>query len=260
MKLEAGKEQAVAATKTYVNSLGAIALIFATTTGDAQALAELERVPEQIQAQIERSWDDVAALDTLGPVDGGTVVARGINYCTSYEVALKIRELSGLLFEAYSAADLMHGPVAAIGPGWPVFALAPSGPALEAMEAAVADVARRGARVIVVSDVAACARPRRGRSAARRRCAGMAEPARRRRPRPARGASSRSAAWSGSRQPGRALEDHAHPLSISLPAAASGTCAARRPGRRRPSRARPRALRSRSRCGDGTPSRRGSAS
>ena len=153
VKLEAGREEAVAATKTYVNSLGAIALIFATTTGDAQALAELERVPAQIEEQIERSWSEVAALDAFGPVDGGTVLARGINYCTSYEVALKIRELSGLLFEAYSAADLMHGPVAAIGPGWPVLAVAPSGPALEAMEAAVKDVARRGARLIVVSDV-----------------------------------------------------------------------------------------------------------
>ena len=97
VKLEAGKEQAVAATKTYVNSLGAVALIFATTTGDGQALAELRRLPEQIQAQIDRSWSDVAALDALGPVDGGTVIARGINYCTSYEIALKIRELSGLL-------------------------------------------------------------------------------------------------------------------------------------------------------------------
>ena len=123
VKLEAGKEQAVAATKTYVNSLGAIALIFATTTGDAQALEELRRAPEQIQAQIDRSWGDVAALDALRPCsDGGTVIARGINYCTSYQVALKIRELSGMLFEAYSAANLMHGPVAAIGPGWPAFA------------------------------------------------------------------------------------------------------------------------------------------
>ena len=54
VKLEAGKEQAVAATKTYVNSLGAIALIFATTTGDSQALAELQAVPGQIEAQLER--------------------------------------------------------------------------------------------------------------------------------------------------------------------------------------------------------------
>ncbi|HEX7525592.1 MAG TPA: SIS domain-containing protein [Gaiellaceae bacterium] len=153
VKLEAGKEQAVAATKTYVNSLGAIALIFATTTGDARALEELRRVPALIQAQLERSWADVAALDAFAGIDGGTVVARGINYCTSYEVALKIRELSGLLFEAYSAADLMHGPVAAIGAGWPVLALAPSGPALAGMEKAIEEVARRGARLIVVSDV-----------------------------------------------------------------------------------------------------------
>jgi glucosamine--fructose-6-phosphate aminotransferase (isomerizing) len=152
VKLEAGKEQAVAATKTYVNSLGAIALIFATTTGDTRALAELRAVPGQIQAQLERSWDDVAALDSFGGIDGGTVVARGINYCTSFEIALKIRELSGLLFESYSAADLMHGPVAAIGGGWPVIALAPSGPAFAAMEPAIEDVARRGARLVVISD------------------------------------------------------------------------------------------------------------
>lgn len=152
VKLEAGKEQAVAATKTYVNSLGAIALIFATTTGDTRALAELRAVPGQIQAQLERSWDDVAALDSFGGIDGGTVVARGINYCTSFEIALKIRELSGLLFESYSAADLMHGPVAAIGRGWPVIALAPSGPAFAAMEPAIEDVARRGARLVVISD------------------------------------------------------------------------------------------------------------
>jgi glutamine---fructose-6-phosphate transaminase (isomerizing) len=152
LKLEAGDEQAVAATKTYVNSLGAVALIFATTTSDGQALEELELLPSQLAAQLDRSWDDVAALDAFGGIEGGTVVARGINYCTSFEIALKIRELSGLLFESYSAADLMHGPVAAIAPGWPVLAVAPSGPALAAMADAVDAVGRRGARTIVVSD------------------------------------------------------------------------------------------------------------
>ncbi|HEX7625522.1 MAG TPA: SIS domain-containing protein [Gaiellaceae bacterium] len=154
VKLEAGREQAVAATKTYVNSLGAIALIFATTTADSQALVELQRAPAQLQEQLDRSWSDVASLERFGSIDGGTVIARGINYCTSFEIALKIRELSGLLFESYSAADLMHGPVAAIGPGWPVLAVAPSGPALSVMEQAIEDVARRGARLIVVADEA----------------------------------------------------------------------------------------------------------
>jgi glucosamine--fructose-6-phosphate aminotransferase (isomerizing) len=80
------------------------------------------------------------------------VIARGINYCTSFEIALKIRELSGLLFEAYSAADLMHGPVAAIVPGWPVIAVAPAGPPFPAMVEAVAAVGARGARTIVISE------------------------------------------------------------------------------------------------------------
>jgi glucosamine--fructose-6-phosphate aminotransferase (isomerizing) len=85
------------------------------------------------------------------------VIARGINYCTSFEIALKVRELSGLLFEAYSAADLMHGPVAAIATGWPVVAVAPSGPALPELRAAVEAVAARGARVVALTDDASLA-------------------------------------------------------------------------------------------------------
>jgi len=152
LALEAGVEQSVAATKTYVNSLGAIALLFATSTGDEGALAELARVPEQLARQLERSRGDAGQIDRLGPVEGGTVIARGVNYGTSFEIALKIRELSGLLFEAYSAADLMHGPVAAIAPGWPVIAVAPSGPALWSVEDALRNVASRGARAIVIAD------------------------------------------------------------------------------------------------------------
>ena len=152
LKLEAGDEQAVAATKTYVNSLGAVALLFATTTDDRLALGELERAPDQLARQLDRSWTDMTQLDRLGAVEGGTVIARGINYCTSFEIALKIRELSGLLFEAYSAADLMHGPVAAIARGWPVVAVAPGGPAFDAMVEAVDAVTARGARAIVIAE------------------------------------------------------------------------------------------------------------
>ncbi|HEY0415622.1 MAG TPA: SIS domain-containing protein [Gaiellaceae bacterium] len=152
LALSAGDEQAVAATKTYVNSLGAIALLFAAATDDDAALGELGRVPAQLALQIERSWEDVERLDRLDGVYGGTVVARGVNYATAYEIALKIRELSGLLFEAYSAADLMHGPVAAIGGGWPVVAVAPRGPALDSMRESLDALKERKVRLLVVSD------------------------------------------------------------------------------------------------------------
>ena len=52
-------------------------------------------MPARIAAQLERSFDDVAALDAYEAIRGGTVVARGINYGTAFEIALKIRELSG---------------------------------------------------------------------------------------------------------------------------------------------------------------------
>ena len=152
LPLEAGDELAVAATKTYINSLGAVALLFASSTRDGEALGELHAMPERIAAQIAQSREDVAALGEETPIRGGTVVARGINYGTAYEIALKIRELSGLLFEAYSSADLMHGPVAAVGQGWPVIAVAPSGPALESMEEAMRGLAARGARLLVIAD------------------------------------------------------------------------------------------------------------
>jgi glucosamine--fructose-6-phosphate aminotransferase (isomerizing) len=147
LPIEAGAEEAVAATKTYMNSLGAIALLFVATTG--AGLGELAEAPAQLARQLERSRESAEALELL---DGGTVIARGVNYGTAFEIALKIRELSGLLFEAYSGADLMHGPVAAIAPGWPVFAVAPSGPARASVEEAIEGVARRGARLIVASD------------------------------------------------------------------------------------------------------------
>jgi glucosamine--fructose-6-phosphate aminotransferase (isomerizing) len=150
--LEAGDELAVAATKTYVNSLGAVALLFAASTADGEALRELQRVPAQLALQIERSWEDARAIDRLEGIEGGTVVARGVNYATSFEIALKIRELSGLLFESYSAADLMHGPVAAIGKDWPVIAVAPRGPALQVMSEAIESLAVRRPRLLVVSD------------------------------------------------------------------------------------------------------------
>jgi glutamine---fructose-6-phosphate transaminase (isomerizing) len=147
LPLEAGDELAVAATKTYVNSLGAVALVFAAATRDAGALDELRRMPAPLARQLDRSWEV-----SVDGIDGGTVVARGVNYGTSFEIALKIRELSGLLFESYSAADLMHGPVAAIGTGWPVIAVAPSGPAFDVMAEAAVELGRRGARLLVVSD------------------------------------------------------------------------------------------------------------
>ena len=152
LPLEAGEEHAVAATKTYLNSLGAIALLFCAIGDDDVARAELERMPETLERQLALSFDTAPRLREYRNAVGATVVARGVNYGTAFEIALKIRELSGLLVEAYSPADLMHGPIAAIQRRWPVIVVAPSGPAQPSVEEIVQPLRERGARVIALSD------------------------------------------------------------------------------------------------------------
>jgi glucosamine--fructose-6-phosphate aminotransferase (isomerizing) len=155
--LEAGDERAVAATKTYLNSLGAVAMLFAAADGP-RAEAELARMPELVERQIALSTHEPPPLDAYLGTPGATVVGRGVNYGTAFEIALKIRELSGLVVEAYSPADLMHGPIAAVQPGWPVVIVAPSGPARPSVEDVVLPLRERGARILAVSDVAAVLR------------------------------------------------------------------------------------------------------
>jgi glucosamine--fructose-6-phosphate aminotransferase (isomerizing) len=155
--LEAGEERAVAATKTYMNSLGAVALLFsASDTPDARK--QLELMPGVLADQIGLSFGTEPSFAEYADAVGATVVARGVNYGTGYEVALKIRELSGLVVEAYSPADLMHGPIAAIQPGWPVLVVAPSGPARPSVEELAVPLRERGARLLAISDVAAVLR------------------------------------------------------------------------------------------------------
>ena len=153
--LEAGDERAVAATKTYLNSLGAIALLFAAIGDDSVARAELERMPGALEKQIALSFDEPPPLEEYADAVGATVVARGVNYGTAFEIALKIRELSGLVVEAYSPADLMHGPIAAIQPGWPVVVVAPTGPAHDSVVDVVPALTEREARLLAISDVPA---------------------------------------------------------------------------------------------------------
>jgi glutamine---fructose-6-phosphate transaminase (isomerizing) len=158
LAIEAGRERSVAATKTYLNSLGAVAMLFVAIGDDEVAREELLRMPEMLAAQIDLSLTEPPSLEEYRDAVGATVVARGVNYGTGFEIALKIRELSGLVTEAYSPADLMHGPIAAIQPGWPVIVVAPSGPARPSVEEVVAPLRSRGARLVAISDVKAVLR------------------------------------------------------------------------------------------------------
>lgn len=152
LPLHAGEERAVAATKTYLTSLAAVALLSATLDADEDRLAELYAAPEWIAAQVEHSLATPAELDRYRETDGGSVIARGVNLGTAFEIALKIRELSGAPFEPFSSADLLHGPIAALAPGRPAIVVGPSGPALESLRESVVKLRERRAPVVAISD------------------------------------------------------------------------------------------------------------
>jgi glucosamine--fructose-6-phosphate aminotransferase (isomerizing) len=150
LQLHAGEERAVAATKTYLNSIAAVALL--STADDPKRLGDLLEMPAKVGDQIERSLQAAGALDGYREVEGGSVVARGVNYGAAFEIALKIRELSGAQFEAFSSADLLHGPIAALKSGRPAIVIAPAGRTLASMNVALEKVRERGAEVIAISD------------------------------------------------------------------------------------------------------------
>ena len=151
LPLEAGIEKAVAATKTYSNSIAAIALLFCALTGDEKALSELLAMPERVAAQVELAFRDQAPPPLNGSATA-TVIGRGVNSSTAREVALKIRELSGLFVEAHSTAELLHGPVAALTAGSPVIGVAPPGPAFVNVVETLLEARRRGAIALAIAD------------------------------------------------------------------------------------------------------------
>jgi glucosamine--fructose-6-phosphate aminotransferase (isomerizing) len=154
LAMHAGEERAVAATKSYVNSLGALALLSAGLEGDPARVEALRRVPAALDRAIDGSARDAGpvAARLLADAPACAVVARGFNHATAFEVALKVTELTGTLASPFSGADLLHGPIGAIGAGFPVVLLAPSGAVLAQLLEVQAALRERGARVLAVAD------------------------------------------------------------------------------------------------------------
>jgi glucosamine--fructose-6-phosphate aminotransferase (isomerizing) len=152
LPLHAGEERAVAATKTYLNSIAAVALLSSVALNNEKRLRALQGAPAAVAKQIDSTLEVADRLDPYSDVESGSVVTRGVNYGTAFEIALKIRELSGAPFEAFSSADLLHGPIAAVKPGRPAIVIAPRGRTLESMRGAIEKIRERGAELIAISD------------------------------------------------------------------------------------------------------------
>ena len=153
VELGAGDERAVPATKTFTATLVALALVAGGLGEVPWEDAELDSLPTQAGALLadQASADRVAA--SLDGADRLVVTGRGLLLVAAVETALKIRETSAVLAEGISPADLSHGPIAAVGKGFPVLAVIGDPPEPGAQEM-VDTLRRRGARVLVLSPAA----------------------------------------------------------------------------------------------------------
>ncbi len=156
--LHAGAERAVAATKTYTASLAAVALLSYAMAGDPSMLDEMLKLPSWINETLVNTLALTSRMERYTFVERGVVIGRGFNYSTAFEVALKIKELTGITTVPYSSADFMHGPIASVHQGYPVIAITSHGVVHADILELIGKVRQLDADLVVISDdPAACA-------------------------------------------------------------------------------------------------------
>jgi glutamine---fructose-6-phosphate transaminase (isomerizing) len=146
----AGPELAVAATKSYVSSIVAGLAILGEWTADAELLAAVRNLPEHLANALPLDWSMIG--QALAKEDSLYVLGRGPALAIAAEAALKFKETSDFHAEAYSAAEVLHGPVALVGSRFPVLALAARDSAEDSVATVADDLAGRGAGVFATSD------------------------------------------------------------------------------------------------------------
>jgi glucosamine--fructose-6-phosphate aminotransferase (isomerizing) len=149
LELVAGEEKAVAATKTYTSQLALVALVSAIKTDGMESLAGIPAVVETV-LHTEDEIRDVAVQ--FAGIEHCAVLGRGFNHSTAFEWALKLQELTYVVAQPFSTADFLHGPVAVVEHGYPVFGVAILGEVSEDVASALARAADAGGRVVSVTN------------------------------------------------------------------------------------------------------------
>lgn len=146
----AGPEHAVAATKTFVASCVTLLCLLAEWSDDDALKSALSALPEAAQRAANIRWDSL--LTSLSGQSGGYIVGRGPSYAIAHEAALKCKETCGIHTEAYSAAELLHGPSEIIKGDFPVLFLTASDCAELSTIQTAQIVAKRSRNIFVASN------------------------------------------------------------------------------------------------------------
>lgn len=153
LDIQAGEEEAVAATKTYTSELMAIAMISTALSNSEEHWKELASVSKWTEQTLALDQELARMAQRYRYMSHCVVLGRGFNYATAFEWALKLKELTYVIAEPYSSADFQHGPIAMVEGGFPVLAVAPHGKVRETMQDMLTRLRRqKNAELVVISD------------------------------------------------------------------------------------------------------------
>jgi glucosamine--fructose-6-phosphate aminotransferase (isomerizing) len=151
--IHAGRERSVAATKTYTGQL-LIFHLLARALSRNKSDAEVERLPELAAESLKLKQHVKEIVERYAFMENCVVVGRGLNYANAYEFAIKLMETCYVVAERFSGADFLHGPIAMVDKGFPVFLFAPPGPTLKGTKELLDKLKTIGAETVVISSEA----------------------------------------------------------------------------------------------------------
>jgi len=148
--VHAGRQQSVAATKTYTGQLMVFYLLAAALGRDV-TMESVSEIPDRVKETLKLIPELRELVERYRYMDHCVVVARGINYGNAFEFALKLMETCYVIAERFSAADFLHGPIALIERDFPAFIFMPPGKTFNHMRELTARLGKLRADVVAIS-------------------------------------------------------------------------------------------------------------
>lgn len=157
----AGPEISVASTKAYMVQVSIMYLLaFEIALANEKITKEqcmeytkkLEQIPDIIEEAVTLNEKCQFVASKLLIADSLLYIGRGLDYASSMEGSLKLKEISYIHSESYAAGELKHGTISLITDGMPVIAVVTQKNLAEKTISNIKEVKARGAMVILVAD------------------------------------------------------------------------------------------------------------
>jgi glucosamine--fructose-6-phosphate aminotransferase (isomerizing) len=149
--VRAGKEQSVAATKTYTGQMTCLYLLASALGADLRP-DDMRRLPELCASALKLEATIRERAERYCFMRQAVCVGRGLNYANSFEFALKLMETCYVVAERFSSADLLHGPIAMLEQSFPAFLFCPAGEGWKAMQELIAKLQSIRAEILPITD------------------------------------------------------------------------------------------------------------